>query len=119
MTDPIKRQTVPETNPANAHPGANGAVLTPIPPGTTADLIAAALPDLLAHDTAERRQLQRALLDCRSGGPAAPRDRQLRAAFQLYEEELLSRGDICALLDLDVRQFIDLLAQFSPDADRE
>ena len=73
------------------------------------------MPDLIASDTAQQRRLQQALIACRAGGAEAPLKQKLRAAFQLYDEELLTRGDICLLFDLDVRQFMDYAAQFASD----
>jgi hypothetical protein len=78
------------------------------------EFIAAAMPDLIAHEIAQQRRLQEALITCRAGGSDATLEQKLRAAFQLYEEELLTRGNICAIFVIDVRQFMDHAAAFAP-----
>jgi hypothetical protein len=82
----------------------------------TDQIIHDALPLLSAADRDYQRRLQRALLDARAGTAATP-DRRLRVAFDLYAEELLTRGEICALFDLDLWQFMDYQARFSADHD--
>jgi hypothetical protein len=89
--------------------------IAPTEQQTANELIAAAMPALLAADMEQQRRLQRALIACRAGGDQASNEQQLRVAFQLYEEELLTRGDICELFAIDVRQFIDYAAAFAPD----
>jgi hypothetical protein len=102
-------------NPNGLRSGAMSTTVAPTETRSADEIVAAAMPELASYDLAQQRRLQEALIACRSGGPDAAKEQKLRAAFQLYEEELLSRGDICAIFAIDVRQFMDYAAAFAPD----
>jgi hypothetical protein len=84
----------------------------------TDQIVFDALPLLSAADRDYQQRLQRALLDARAGADSTPEHR-LRVAFDLYAEELLTRGELCAFFDLDLWQFMDYQARFAADHDQQ
>lgn len=83
---------------------------------STDEIIAASMPLLLDVDLAYRRRLQEALILCRAGQGASTEQR-LRASFQLYDEELLTRGEICDMFDLDAWDFMEYADRFAAEQD--
>jgi hypothetical protein len=77
------------------------------PPSNTSRIIAQATPELLEGDSVAHRRLVEALVACRAGKGASSEAR-LAAAFDLYAADLLTRGDIRTLFNLDLWQFTEL-----------
>lgn len=68
-------------------------------------------PELDRRRAEERRKLQLAYIECRAHAYQGD-DARLFAAFDLYSQEIMSRGDICSVFDLSVWEFTDARTRF-------
>ena len=79
---------------------------------STGEIIAEALPDLIEAEAAGRRRLQEALIACRAGADTS-RDACLRAAFSLFADELMTRGELREIFGLDLWAFLEYEQRFA------
>ena len=79
---------------------------------STGEVIAEALPDLVESEAFQRRRLQEALITCRAGADAS-RAARLRAAFSLFAEELMTRGELREVFGLDLWAFLEYEQRFA------
>ncbi len=74
---------------------------------STSEILAEALPALTEGEALRYRRLLEALIACRAGATASRAER-IGAAFGLYAEELMTRGEIRDLFGLDLWHFMEL-----------
>lgn len=79
---------------------------------STGEIIAEALPDLIEAEAAGRRRLQEALIACRAGADTS-RDARLRAAFSLFSDDLMTRGELREMFGLDLWSFLEYEQRFA------
>ena len=79
---------------------------------STGEIIAEALPGLVEAEAAQRRRLQEALITCRAGVDAS-REARLRAAFSLFADELMTRGELREVFGLDLWAFLEYEQRFA------
>jgi hypothetical protein len=79
---------------------------------STGQIIAEALPDLVEAEAAQRHRLQEALIACRAGADAS-RDARLRAAFSLFADELMTRGELREMFGLDLWAYLEYEQRFA------